>query len=153
MNTREEKTLLIPFLVHGIINNKKLKTRYFIILKNSNMENTKKNFDIVWKEIMQDAEDLESYEFRKKRSKELEEGKNINTWDILWILRNMIQRFHDYREENKKLKEEVTELKADKQAIESYTYNLVNYLEDNDYEILAKEEIDNYIAWIQSYCN
>ena len=117
------------------------------------MENTKKNFDIVWKEIMQDAEDLESYEFRKKRSKELEEGKNINTWDILWILRNMIQRFHDYREENKKLKEEVTELKADKQAIESYTYNLVNYLEDNDYEILAKEEIDNYIAWIQSYCN
>jgi hypothetical protein len=73
MNTREEKTLLIPFLVHGIINNKKLKTRYFIILKNSNMENTKKNFDIVWKEIMQDAEDLDSYNFREKRSKELED--------------------------------------------------------------------------------
>lgn len=117
------------------------------------MESTKKNFDIVWKEIMQDAEDLDSYNFRKKRSKELEDWKNINTWDILWILRNMIQRFHDYRKENKKLKEEVTELKADKQAIESYTYNLVNYLEDNDYEILDKEEIDNYIAWIQSYCN
>jgi hypothetical protein len=44
----------------------------------------------------------------------------------------MIQRFHDYREENKKLKEEVTGLKADKDYIKLLTYELVSYLEEND---------------------
>jgi hypothetical protein len=36
------------------------------------------------------------------------------------------------------------------------TYELVSYLEENDwnnFELIAKEEIDNYIAWIQNYCN
>ena len=71
------------------------------------MENNKKSFDIVRREIMQDAEDLESYEFRKKRSKELEEGKNINIMDLLWILRTIIKRFHELKEKNIELKNEL----------------------------------------------
>ena len=71
------------------------------------MENNKKSFDIVRREIMQDAEDLESYEFRKKRSKELEEGKNINIMDLLWILRTVIKRFHELIEKNRELKDKL----------------------------------------------
>ena len=75
------------------------------------MENNKKSFDIVRREIMQDAEDLESYEFRKKRSKELEEGKNINIMDLLWILRTIIKRFHELRKKNLELKNELIDQK------------------------------------------
>lgn len=75
------------------------------------MQNNKKSFDIVRGEIMQDAEDLESYEFRKKRSKELEEGKNINIMDLLWILRTIIKRFHELREKNIELKNELIDQK------------------------------------------
>ena len=75
------------------------------------MQNNKKSFDIVRREIMQDAEDLESYEFRKKRSKELEEGKNINIMDLLWILRTIIKRFHELKEKNIELKNELIDQK------------------------------------------
>jgi len=75
------------------------------------MQNNKKSFDIVRREIMQDAEDLESYEFRKKRSKELEEGKNINIMDLLWILRTVIKRFHELKEKNIELKNELIDQK------------------------------------------
>lgn len=75
------------------------------------MENKKKSFDIVRSEIMQDAEDLESYDFRKKRSKELEEGKNINIMDLLWILRTIIKRFHELRKKNLELKNELIDQK------------------------------------------
>lgn len=75
------------------------------------MENNKKSFDIVRREIMQDAEDLESYEFRKKRSKELEEGKNINIMDLLWILRTIIKRFHELIEKNRELKNKLIDQK------------------------------------------
>ena len=75
------------------------------------MQNNKKSFDIVRREIMQDAEDLESYEFRKKRSKELEEGKNINIMDLLWILRTVIKRFHELIEKNRELKNKLIDQK------------------------------------------
>lgn len=75
------------------------------------MENNKKSFDIVRREIMQDAEDLESYDFREKRSKELEEGKNINIMDLLWILRTIIKRFHELRKKNLELKNELIDQK------------------------------------------
>ena len=59
---------------------------------------------------------------------------------------NYIIDLHNKDVEIQQLKKEIEELKEDKKAIKSFTYDLVNYLEDNDYEILYKEEIDNYIA-------
>lgn len=68
---------------------------------------------------------------------------------------NYIIDLHNKDVEIQQLKKEIEELKEDKKAIKSFTYDLVNYLEENDYnfELISPEEIDNYIAWIQNYCD
>lgn len=71
------------------------------------MKQEKKSFDSIWMEIMQDAKKLDSYKFTEKRSKELEEWKNLNTHDTFWILRKIILRFYDTKEENESLKEKI----------------------------------------------
>jgi len=71
------------------------------------MKQEKKSFDSIWMEIMQDAKKLDSYNFTEKRSKELEEWKNLNTHDTFWILRKIILRFYDTKEENESLKEKI----------------------------------------------
>lgn len=66
-------------------------------------------------------------------------------------MKTLQENLIDLELENRELKQKLEELKEDKKAILSYTYDLVNYLEENDYELLDREEIDNIIAWIQSY--
>ena len=63
-------------------------------------------------------------------------------------MKTLQENIIDLELENKQLKEKIKELEEDKKAIKSITYDLVNYLEENDYnfEFIAAEEIDNYIA-------
>ena len=48
-------------------------------------------------------------------------------------MKTLQENLIDLELENRKLKKEIEELKEDKKAILSYTYDLVNYLEDNYY--------------------
>ena len=81
------------------------------------------------------------YNIHMDQLKELHENTNKN--DLIKIIVKLMDKYNLLYKQNKE----------DKKAIESYTYDLVNYLEENDYELLDREEIDNYIAWIQNYCN
>ena len=83
-----------------------------------------------------------SKEEKKKIREEKREERRSRPGTFYGVLRlgKILFKKRDYNIEERKV------TKEDKKAILSYTYDLVNYLEDNDYEILYKEEIDNYIA-------